>query len=148
MINKALYKSGFNFVTVIISITLLLLGLSGLVNDYILFFFIYTVIWYFIFSLRLTKVELYIDNMLIRYPLCFCIKDRNIKYSTVIEFRHYSIPRGQDLIKAEYKDVNGKIRIIAFPCGIPEGKMLMEELGEIHNNISYTVHESFLHSMK
>ncbi len=140
MSNEALYKSGFDFLRVIITMTLLLPGLAGLVNDYILFFIIYTSIWYFVSSIMLRRVDLFIDCILIRYTLGFWKKDKVINYSDVIELRHHSIPRGQDLLKIEYRDTSHKVKTFSFPCGRTEADMIMEEIRKMHGNISYTTH--------
>ena len=148
MSNKVLFKSGFLVFRIVFIMALLLPGLVGFVNDYILFFIIYTAIWYFIAAIRLTQVDLLTDTILIKYPLCFWKKDKKINYSNVIEFKHYSIPRGQDLLEAKYNDINSKLKKNRFPCDRRKANMLMKEIKKRHRNVKYKTYDSFLHSMK
>ena len=128
--------------------TLLLPGLYGLINDYILFFIIYTTLWYFISSIKLTQVDLFMDNILIRYPFSFFKKDKEIHYSNVVEFKHHLIFRGPDEFRVTYKDNNNKVKKISFPCNRDKANILMEEIKKIHSDLTYTTHENSLHNME
>ena len=149
MSSKVLYKSRpLIFRVIYIILPLMLPGLLAFVHDYMLFSLIYFIIFYYFSAQILIQVDIYNNYVLIRNPLRFWKKDKKIDYSNVIEFKHYSIPRGQDELKVKYKDINNKIKTTPLECKRPKAKTILREIRKKHTNVNYKVKNSSLHSMK